>query len=301
MTSKPKHVSVCICTYKRPQLLKRLLEELDRQDTGALFTWSIVVADNDCLRSAEPVVQEHAAVAAVPVKYCVEPCQGIARARNTATGNAGGDFIAFLDDDEFPTRGWLAALYRTCEEHGVDGALGPVQPLFDEHAPAWVVNGGFYDRPDYLTGLTLDWKKTRSGNVLFKRTLLREVQPAFRPEFRSGEDQDFFRRLIGAGHKFVWCSEAIVYEVVPPVRWKRMVILKRALLRGSMAALDPTLGPWGIVKSLVAILVYAAALPFALAMGQRWFMPLLAKFCDHLGKLLALVGVNLIQQQYVIG
>ena len=47
------HISVCVCTYKRPLMLKRLLAELDRQQTGGLFTYSIVVADNDQARSAQ--------------------------------------------------------------------------------------------------------------------------------------------------------------------------------------------------------------------------------------------------------
>jgi len=37
-TERP-HISVCVCTYKRPLLLERLLRELIRQDTGGLFTF----------------------------------------------------------------------------------------------------------------------------------------------------------------------------------------------------------------------------------------------------------------------
>ena len=55
----------------------------------------------------------------------------------------------------------------------------------------------------------------------------------FNPEFRQGEDQDFFRRMIDHGHVFIWCNEAVAYEVVPPIRWKRTFMLKRALLRGA--------------------------------------------------------------------
>ena len=56
--SEAAHISVCVCTYKRPHLLKRLLKELLRQDTGGLFSYSIVVADNDEARSAEATVSE---------------------------------------------------------------------------------------------------------------------------------------------------------------------------------------------------------------------------------------------------
>jgi hypothetical protein len=41
------HVCVCICTFRRPLLLKRLLEALEKQQTENAFTFSVVVADND--------------------------------------------------------------------------------------------------------------------------------------------------------------------------------------------------------------------------------------------------------------
>src|SRR5207245_10546140 len=50
MTNETKHITVCVCTYKRPHYLKRLLGELGNQDTSGLFTYSIVVADNDHLQ-----------------------------------------------------------------------------------------------------------------------------------------------------------------------------------------------------------------------------------------------------------
>jgi len=301
MTSQTQHISVCICTYQRPLLLKRLLDDLGTQETDGLFTYSIVVADNDRLRSAEAVVSGFAAGSPIPIAYCVEPRQNIALARNKAVENAAGAFIAFIDDDEFPAKGWLAALFQTCTGNDVDGVLGPVKPFFEEGAPAWVVKGGFYDRADYPTGFVLDSQKTRTGNVLLKGALLRAGNPPFRQEFRCSEDQDFFRRMIGDGRRFIWCSEAVVHEVVPPARWRRTVILKRALLRGTMAALDPTLGPAGIIKSVVAVAAYAAALPFALVVGHHWFMRFLAKLCDHLGKLLGLLGANPIKEPYVTG
>ena len=68
-----------------------------------------------------------------------------------------------------------------------------------------------------------------------------DAQP-FRPEFLTGEDQDFFRRMIDRGHVFVWCDEAVAYEVVPPVRWRRTFMLRRALLRGRISLLHPTFG-----------------------------------------------------------
>ena len=292
MTNETKHISVCICTYKRPRFLKRLLEDLDGQDTSGLFTYSIVVADNDRLQSGEAAVRDFAATSSIPIKYCVEPRQNIALTRNKAIENSNGDFIAFIDDDEFPARRWLLTLFKACHALGVDGVLGPVKRHFDEEPPQWVVKGKFYERPTYPTGFIIDWRKGRTNNVLLKKRIFATGAQPFRPDFLTGEDQDFFRRMIEKGHVFVWCNEAVVYEVVPPVRWKRTFMWRRALLGGTISVLEPTFGAPAIAKSVIAVPAYTAALPFALVLGHHRFMILSVKLFEHLGKLLALMGIK---------
>jgi cellulose synthase/poly-beta-1,6-N-acetylglucosamine synthase-like glycosyltransferase len=276
-----------------------LLSELRVQDTGGLFTYSIVIADNDELQSGEAVTLDFAAESHIETRYCVEPRQNIALARNKAVENARGDFLAFIDDDEFPGKRWLLTLFKACNDYDADGVLGPVRPYFDKDPPKWVVKGKFYERPTYRTGLVIDWRKGRTGNVLLRRRIFAPGGQAFRPSFLTGEDQDFFRRMIEKGHSFIWCNEAVAYEVVPPIRWKRTFLLRRAWLRGAIAVVHPAFGPRQIAKSVIAVPVYAAALPFALVLGHHRFMTLLVKLTDHLGKLLSLLGINPIRESYV--
>jgi succinoglycan biosynthesis protein ExoM len=299
MTGKLKHICVCICTYKRPEFLKRLLTELGGQDTDGLFTYSIVVADNDVLQSAKPVVAAFEATSAIPVTYCVEPRQNIALTRNRAVENTHGDFVTFIDDDEFPIKRWLVTLFNACNEYGVDGVLGPVNRHFDEPPPKWILKGKFYARATYPTGFVIDWRKGRTGNVLLKRSIFPSDELPFNPEFRNGEDQDFFRRMIERGHKFIWCDEAVAYEVVPPIRWKRSFMLRRALLNGSMQPKTAAFGMRDVLISIIAVSVYTIALPFAMVLGQHKVMDLLVRMFDHLGKLLAFVGLNPIKDPYV--
>lgn len=300
MSGSTHHVCVCVCTYKRPEYLKRLLEELAVQETGGRFTISAVIADNDASRSAEATVSAFAAASALPVKYCVETRQNVPLARNRALDQAGGDYIAFLDDDEFPAPRWLLTLFETLEERRVAGVLGPVLPYFDGKTPRWVVKGRFYDRQVFPTGLPLQWNKGRTGNVLFKREILPQDEPPFRSQFQGGgADQDFFRRMIERGHAFIWCDNAAAYEYVPPVRWKRSFMLRRALLRGGVTPLHPSFGFCDVVKSLVAVPLYSLAMPFALVIGHERFMTLMIKTCDHLGRLLACIGIKPIKAAYV--
>lgn len=292
-------MSVCICTYKRSHLLRGLLDELAHQDSEGQFTHSIVVVDNDRLESAKAVVQEFSQSSSIPIRYCVEPQQNIALARNRAVENAQGEYLVFIDDDEVPTPTWLLTLLKTCQKYDVDGVLGPVKPRFETPPPAWVVKGKFHERPTYPTGFVIDWRKGRTGNTLLKTALFKKGEMAFRPEFLTGEDQDFFRRVINEGHVFVWCNEAVAYEIIPAARCKRKFMLRRALLRGKISLVHPTTGGQDILKSAMAVPAYAILLPFLLLLGHHHFMKYLIKACDHGGRILAKIGLSPIKEQYV--
>jgi len=301
MMTDHDHISVCICTYQRPELLENLLRHLARQETRDLFTYSVVVADNDVQESGRSVVERVAADMPCSITYCVEARQNIARARNLVILHATGNWLAFIDDDEFPGPEWLVTLFECCRKYEVNGVLAPVLPHFEKEPPAWIVKGGFYDRPRHETGFVIDWNEGRTGNVLLKRSILSDQEEPFRPEFGSGgEDRDFFKRMIGRGYRFVWCDEASVYETVPQVRWSRSFMLRRALLRGKVSLTAPASRPLALLKSFVAIPAYALALPFLLAWGHHAFMKCLIRICDHLGRLLAFFGVEPVKQKYVV-
>ena len=144
------------------------------------------------------------------------------------------------------------------------------------------------DRKVNPTGMRVDWQEARTGNVLLKRRVIEKDPAPFRPEFRSGEDQDFFRRKMEAGCTFIWSDSAEVSEVLPPVRWKRTYFMKRALLNGAMELNVPTFGVRSVAKSAIAIPLYMMALPFTFLFGQHRFMTLMVSLCSHVGKILAL-------------
>jgi succinoglycan biosynthesis protein ExoM len=291
-------ISVCICTFKRAELLSRLLARLDHQQTEGLFTYSVVVADNDRLRSAQQVVAEFPSSTRFRVQYCVEPQQNIALARNKALQHADGDLIAFIDDDEFPADDWLCKLFKAYTAYGVDGVLGPVKPHFEHNPPRWVEKGRFFERPTYTTGYNLTWSETRTGNVLFRKSILTGVDGPFRSEFdTAGEDIDFFRRMAEKGCTFVWCNEAVVYEVVPPSRCKRSYLLKRALLGGSNFSKHPRHRVRNAITSLIAVPCYTLALPILALLGQHFFVQYLIKLLYHASRLLAFFGLPLVTQR----
>jgi len=91
----------------------------------------------------------------------------------------------------------------------------------------------------------------------------------------------------------------VVYEVVPPARWKRNFLVRRALFRGIFSLRNHGYPLRLIATSLVAAPAYAVALPVALVLGQARFMNFVFKFSYHVGRLLAVLGINPIREAYV--
>lgn len=279
-------------------MLAKLLQALERQQTGGRLAISVSVADNDETRSAESVVADFAKGSALTVRYVAEPRKNIALARNAALKGASGDYLAFIDDDEIPLDRWLLTMFEACEKFGVAGVLGPVRPHFDEAPPAWIIDGGFFERPEPATGTILDWEECRTGNVFLRREIIEGMDNVFDPQFGSGgEDKDFFMRMTALGHAFCWCAEGAVYETVPKDRWTRTYLLKRALLRGQNILKHPEGRTKHILKSMLATPIYLIALPFTLLLGQHVFMRFAIKLFDHAGRLAALLGVNPVRER----
>jgi succinoglycan biosynthesis protein ExoM len=298
--TEAKRISVCICAYKRPQLLRYLLLKLESQQTEGLFDYSIVIVDNDSAETARQTAEACAQQWKIPISYYVEPEQNIARARNRAIEKSEGDFVAFIDDDEFPNEDWLLKLYKTLCEFQADGVLGPVNPYFETKPPEWVIKGRLCERASFQTGFVIKKpESTRTGNVLLNRKLFDGIIDPFNPEFgkTGGEDVDFFKRMMQKGHIFVWCDEGCVSEIVPPERYKKSYFLKRALLRGVTNSRKVSFLSFDIPKSLLALVLYTPVLPVLFLFRYDLFMKYLIKDCDHIGKLLALCGLKVVRER----
>jgi glycosyltransferase involved in cell wall biosynthesis len=294
-----EEITVCVCTYQRPDLLDRLLAALAVQRTEGLFAFSCVVVDNDPGASARAVVERVQSRFAAPIRFAVEPERNIALARNRALSLVRGTYIAFIDDDEMPREDWLLQLWRSMHQCQADAVLGPVRPYFDTEPPSWIVRSRVCERPSYPTGRELHWRQTRTGNVLLRAALVSKDRLSFDSAFATGgEDVDFFRRAAAAGKKFVWCEEAPAYELVPEARLRRRYHLKRAFLQGRISlkyamerpSLFGTLRVAG--KAMTAAVLYTVALPVLFLLGDHLGMKYLIKDCHHIARLFAIAGVS---------
>jgi succinoglycan biosynthesis protein ExoM len=288
-------VSVCVCTYRRRALLTGLLAQLGTQPTADRFDVEIVVIENDADRQSEATVAEAALDSPVPIHYDCEPERNIALARNRAVRTARGRLVALIDDDETPTQDWLLRHYETLQSTHAHGVLGPVVPLIAGEAPTWLAATGVLDRPRRATGTAIGPQDMRTGNALLHRHIFTDGGLWFDPALgrSGGEDSDFFTRCVAAGHKLVWCDEAVVSEVVPPERWTARFQLRRMWRSGTIRGqwIHDDRQSWSLAVRGIAYLVAGLlALPFSLLTPKAWRMRLALKVAYFGGVVTAACG-----------
>lgn len=226
-------VSVCICTYQRPDRLRQTLDSV-QANLKHVGDVEVIVVDNDPNASAAEVTAKFRLSGTIDIKYHHEKTRGISSARNKAVKEAKGEWLAFIDDDELAVEHWLQRLLTAARQHDADVVFGPVIPLYEKQTPAWIITGGYFDRKRLKTGTRVGWHHARTGNALVKRAALPTLDKPFSESFglTGGEDSFFFRGLESIGSTMIWCDEAIVYEHVPLIRSTQKWLLARSFRLG---------------------------------------------------------------------
>jgi succinoglycan biosynthesis protein ExoM len=232
-------VSLCIPTFRRADGLRKLLSHIAGLDYQGQL--SVVVIDNDADQLAgAAVVRAMAPGFPFPLTCAVEPRRGQTYAYNAAFAAAcrvpGTDYVAVLDDDEYPAGTWLTELTAAAIRYEADIVGGPVFPVFDDPGH-WLAGSGLYAPRRYVTGpVPMIYG---AGNMLIRR----EVLAHYRDEpfshafaFTGGSDLEFFTRCRREGRSFAWADEARVFETVPRSR----TTVSWLLLRGFRSGTDRT-------------------------------------------------------------
>lgn len=230
-------LSIIVPTFRREDLLPPLLAAVAAQASALPHPVELVLVDNSPDASARAV--------ALPdfVRYVHEPRTGVAEARNRGVAEARGTHVIFLDDDEIPASGWLAA-FAAAAARGARAAFGAVEPLFEIAPPEALrapLDRIFSRRLPAASGAEVQSLRAYlgSGNSMFAQATLALVTPPFDTSFNSGgEDVWLFRQLDDQYRvPFLWCPEALVQEIVPPRRATMAFLRQRRYSDGQLRCL----------------------------------------------------------------
>lgn len=224
-------IDIGVCTFRRPAVAETLAS-LARLELPDGVSVRVIVSDNDVEGEARERVAAAAGETGLEVTYVHAPARNICIARNAILDAARAPFLAYIDDDETATPGWLSALLAEAERGGWDAVLGPVKAVYDGAAPSWIAAGDFHSTAPVRAGERI--LKGYAGNVLIRRETVERLGLRFDLALgrQGGEDDDFFYRLTDSGGTIGYAPDALAYEPVPAGRASLKWLLKRSFRTG---------------------------------------------------------------------
>jgi GT2 family glycosyltransferase len=192
-------VSVVVCTHHGSRTLPECLEGV-RRLTYPDFELIVVLDGGDA--SCAEIARAHGATL-VEIDH-----RGLSAARNAGIARAGGEIVAFLDDDAFPDPDWLHYVAAALAERGHAGIGGPNIPPDD----GWVAEcvaaapGG----PIHVLISDREAEHVPGCNMAFRKSALEEIG-GFDERFRTaGDDVDVCWRLQEKGWTLGFSAGAVV-------------------------------------------------------------------------------------------
>ncbi|MEQ7155357.1 glycosyltransferase family 2 protein [Brevundimonas aurifodinae] len=227
-------VCVIIPTMRRTEGVTRALRSVFAQTDLSTRPVSIVVVDNDPAETARQAVESLRSGSPFPLAYRHEPRPGVATARNSALAETPAPLIAFLDDDEAASPGWLAALLQAQEQTGADAVFGPITGRVPEGtgwASAYLER--FFGREGPASTGLINHGYGCGNSLMVRSTALPGPAPFDTgADQTGGEDDALFAALQTRGGRFGWAADAWVEEFAPPHRATMRYALARAFAYG---------------------------------------------------------------------
>lgn len=218
-------ICICIATFKRHEYLKYLLEQINVQQVTFPIDLTVSISDNDPEGGSGPLVDAIRPSLFYKIIFSVEKQKGIPFNRNNAFNNVDEDtdFVIFIDDDEYPEKGWINSLLLMQQKTDADVVAGPVYPKYESDPPRWITKGNFFIRPHYnrlKSGDKVSHINVATNNVLIRYSKIKSLEGPFDEKLGliGCDDSDLSNRLNRIGSKMIWAEDAAVWEWISKQR-----------------------------------------------------------------------------------
>lgn len=196
-------ISVIVPVYQAQEFLAFCLDSLLRQ-TYPLF--EIVLVDDGSTDASGRICDQYASRNPC-IRVIHQKNQGVSVARNVGIESAHGDFLAFVDSDDWVEPTFLQQLYSVIGDSqmalcGVDDSA-PFSPPTER-----ICRKQMQIQPSRYAKLIYT---NYAINKLYRRELLLPTGPRFDPTMKRGEDAAFIATCLQKCHSISSCSDILYH------------------------------------------------------------------------------------------
>ena len=197
-------VSVIVPVYNCADFLPRCLESLQNQSfTDCQF----VVVDDSSTDGSSDIINQYASTDS-RFTVITQPNGGVSAARNAGLAAATGEFIAFVDADDYVVPEYIETLLSAIEDNDADIAMCDYDKIFKNRSEArfLALDNDIYDTPGswWLSCVT---RSPELWNKLFRRSVIEKTNASF--VMKSGEDYMFNTAVATQVQKAVTVNESL--------------------------------------------------------------------------------------------
>jgi len=199
--------SIILPTYNRAEsFLSRAIESVINQ---TYIDWELIIIDNNSIDNTKNLIESYKNN---QIKlYNISNNGNIAKSRNLGISKASGDYIAFLDSDDYWDQNKLKKSFTILTNN----------PIYDGlcHAEYWLYPDGYkltkkYGPKEFFSSesLLMRGNSVSLSAMVIRKNKIEEINRfSEQTEIITAEDYDLWIRLAGIGTKIAFTDESLGY------------------------------------------------------------------------------------------
>ncbi|MBO6123957.1 MAG: glycosyltransferase [Methanobrevibacter sp.] len=200
-------VSVIVPVYNAEEYIGATLDSIINQDFNS---YEVIVIDDGSTDSSPEIINEKLVKSTVDYKIIRQENSGVSSARNRGIEEAIGEYLVFIDADDYVTGNHLSELYNGETDFSM------VQFIKKENDK---LSAPHHFQVESMTCDEFIKKELRMEmpfnfwQLMYKSSLINENNIRFNPELIYGEDIDFALRALLWGDEVAISNEATYYYI----------------------------------------------------------------------------------------
>jgi glycosyltransferase involved in cell wall biosynthesis len=203
-------ISVIIPIYRVEDYMDKCIKSITEQTYNNLEIYLVVGdAGDQCLAKSYEWEKKDPRITVIE-----RPCNGLSDARNAGLDVMTGEYVAFIDSDDFVDTSYIMSLYQAIQETGADSAICGVQVIDEkdkllETLPATESSHveNYSGREIVKKELQGKWQYVTAWGTLFPASLYEKL----RYPFKKTHEDEFTFHLLYDGQASVACVPQNMY------------------------------------------------------------------------------------------